>query len=66
MILPNGSEVSAIDRSYPAEHVFDPYWALEVARKKFMAMVWAFRPEKPAKNGLFWPFIRVLCINDLY
>ena len=62
---PNGSGVGAIDRSDRAEHVFNPYSTLEVLRKFFMAMVETIRAEKPSKNGLFWPFIRVLCIKPL-
>ena len=62
---PNGSGVGAIDRSDPSEHVFDPYCTLEVLRKIFMDKVWAVRPQKMTKNGLFWPFIRVLCIKPL-
>ena len=50
-MCPNESGMGAIDRSYPPEHVFDPYWTLEVTRKFFMVMVWAIHPEKPAKNG---------------
>ena len=36
---PNGSGVGAIDRSDPFEHVFDPYFILEVPRKIFMDKV---------------------------
>ena len=50
---PNGSGVGAIDRCYRAEHVFDPYWTLEVLRNFFMILVWTIRLEKMAKNGLF-------------
>ena len=57
---PNGSGVSAIDRSYLLEHVFEPYCTLEPLRKFFMDKVWTIRPQKTAKNSLFWPFIRVL------
>ena len=62
---PNGSGVGAIDRSDPPEHVFNPYWALEVLRKFFIDKAGSIRPQKPGKNGLFWSFIRVLCIKPL-
>ena len=63
---PNGSGVGAIDSHDPLEDVFDPYYMLEVLRKFFMDKVLVIHPLKSAKNGLFWPFIRVLCINNLY
>ena len=36
---PNGLGVGAIDRSNPAEDVFDPYWTLEVFRNFFMGKI---------------------------
>ena len=62
---PSGSGVGAIDRSDPSKHVFDPYCTLEVLKNFFMDRVWAIPPQKSAKNGIFWPFIRVLCIKPL-
>ena len=50
------SGVSAIDGSDRAEHVFDPYWTLEVIRKFFVDKVWEIHPPKLGKNDLFWPF----------
>ena len=43
---PKRSGIGAIDKSYPPEHVFDPYCTLEVLRKFFMDKVWAVHPQK--------------------
>ena len=50
---PNGSGVGAIDRSYPPEHVFEPYCTLEVLRNFFIDKVWKFRPQKSLKMAFF-------------
>ena len=50
---PNGLGVGAIDRSDLSEHVFDPYFILEVLGKFFMDEVWVICPQNSLKMTFF-------------
>ena len=53
---PNQSGVIAIDRTDHSGHVFDPYYILEVLEKNFKREISNVRPQKLAKNSVFWCF----------
>ena len=52
----NHSGVGAIDSPDRFEHVFDPYYILEVLEKIFKREISNVRPQKLAKNSVFWCF----------
>ena len=53
---PNRSGVNAMDNPDRFEHIFDPYYILEVLEKIFKYEISIVRPQKLAKNGPFWCF----------
>ena len=62
---PNHSGVGAIGSPDRFEHVLHPYYILEVFEKKFRHEILIVRPQKSAKNGLFWCF-KAFISNFLY
>ena len=62
---PNRSGVGAIDSPDRFEHVFDPYYILEVSEKNFRLEILIVRPQKWAKICLFAVF-KAFISNFLY
>ena len=66
---PNHSGVGAIDSPDRFEHVFDPYYTLEVLEKIFKHEISIVRPQKLAKIvffGVFKAFISNFLYYNLY